>query len=433
MKRVLTVAVASAILLSIGFTPTAQGSTTSSYIVVLKDSVRDPRSIAAEQGKKYGFQSSFVYSHALKGFAAPLSSAAVAGISSDPRVAFVSPDVSFSAGCSATEQCLPIWANRIDAEQSSTISGDGSGSVNINVAVLDSGIDLTHPDLNVVGGVNCSNGQSFGDHFGHGTEVAGILGAKDNAYGVVGVAPGARLWSVRILNNGGSGNTGSLVCGIDWVTATRTDTDPTNDIAVANMSIVGRGSDDGNCGRTPKRDAIHLAICNSTAAGVAYVIAAGNTAADEANTIPAAYDEVLTVSAIDDSDGQSGGLGVSQQCLSGQADDTPASFSNFATLPSDQMHTIAAPGVCILSTTLGGTYGGGSGTSFAAPAVAGAVALCIVSGPCAGLTPAQIIQKIVSDAATYNIANPSYGFTGDPLHNPDSNKYYGYLIRAGLY
>jgi subtilisin len=98
---------------------------------------------------------------------------------------------------------------------------------------------------------------------------------------------------------------------------------------------------------------------------------------------------------------------------------------------------VAAPGVCITSTwgdaKSDNIFGFGSGTSFAAPQVAGTVALCIYSGPCAGLTPAQIIAKIVSDAAAYNTANPGYGFTGDPLHSPDPNKYYGYLIRAGSY
>jgi subtilisin len=81
----------------------------------------------------------------------------------------------------------------------------------------------------------------------------------------------------------------------------------------------------------------------------------------------------------------------------------------------------------------GGLYGVSSGTSFASPLAAGTVALCLASGkkPCAGLTPAQIIRKIVGDAIAYNTGNPGYGFTGDPLHSPDPNRYYGFLIRAG--
>jgi subtilisin len=97
---------------------------------------------------------------------------------------------------------------------------------------------------------------------------------------------------------------------------------------------------------------------------------------------------------------------------------------------------VAAPGVCVGSTfgaaKTSNAYGGASGTSFASPIVAGTVALCINSGACAGLTPAQIKTKIVADARTYNNANPGYGFQGDPLR-PITGKYYGYLIRAGLY
>jgi subtilisin len=138
-------------------------------------------------------------------------------------------------------------------------------------------------------------------------------------------------------------------------------------------------------------------------------------------------------------DGQPGGFGVPPSGLNCPAytDDSTAGFSNFATLPGDQVHTVAAPGVCLTSTygdaKQDNIFAFGSGTSFASPQVAGTVALCIYFGPCAGLTPAQIVQKIVTDATTYNQTNPGYGFAGDPLHSSDPNKYYGYLIRAGLY
>jgi subtilisin family serine protease len=327
-------------------------------------------------------------------------------------------------------QIVPFPVVRLAGLQSSAHIGSG-GSVPVNVAVLDTGIDLTHPDLNVVGGVNCSNDKGYGDVFGHGTMVSGTLAAKDNAIGVVGVAPGARLWSVRVLNNQGGGSTSAVVCGLDWVTATRTDGDPTNDIAVANASFTGKGSDDGNCGST-KKDPMHQAICAATAAGVTFVVAAGNDADDIPQHKPASYDEVLTVTGIADSDGKPGGLGTPTFCLN-DPDDSPAIFSNFATLPSDRAHTVAASAECVASTVNGGLYGSGSGTSFATPAVAGTVALCIYSGPCAGLTPAQIVQKIVADAAAYSTANPGYGFTGDPLRPLATGAYYGYLARAGLY
>jgi subtilisin len=229
-----------------------------------------------------------------------------------------------------------------------------------------------------------------------------------------------------------------ILCGIDWVTATRTDADPGNDIAVANMSLGGqlKNADDGACGRT-NHDAIHLAICNSVAAGVTYVTSAGNDTKDIRDFLPAGYSEVLTATAMADFDGQPGGL-FGPMCQS-NVDDTAATFSNFATLDRDKAHTVAAPGTCIISTYATNIeppyqYARSSGTSFAAPHVAGMVALCIYSGACAGLTPAQIIQKIVSDAASYNTArgNSGYGFAGDPLR-PGTLGYDGYLINAGLY
>ena len=121
----------------------------------------------------------------------------------------------------------------------------------------------------VAGGRNCTTGARYNDGNGHGTHVAGTIGAKDDANGVVGVAPGARLWAVRVLNNNGSGSWSSVICGIDWVTANA------NTIEVANMSLGGTGSDTGcNDAR------LHRAICNSVAAGVTYAVAAGNESDD---------------------------------------------------------------------------------------------------------------------------------------------------------
>jgi subtilisin len=413
--------------------PTGSGS----YIVVFKGSVTDPAALAASQAKKLGATLSQVYKVALRGYAATIPTSRLAELTSDPSVAYVAPDLPVQAAA----QTLPSGVDRVDGDLSSTVSGDGTGSVNLNVAVIDTGIDPTHPDLNVVGGYNCSTGKGFTDQSGHGTGVAGLIAAKDDTVGVVGVAPGARLWAVRVLNKNGGGSRSTILCGIDWVTSTRTDSDPSNNIAVANMSLTGKGSDDGNCGLTPKNDPVHQAICRSVAAGVTYVVAAGNAGADFAGAIPAAYDEVLTATAMTDTDGMPGGTGPDQVVFNGTAcpqdpglvqDDTAVFFSNFATTGADQAHTVAAPGVCILTDFLGGQLALEAGTSFASPLVAGVAALCIASGPCAGLTPAQIRQKLVSDASAYNTANPGYGFAGDPLR-PQPGKYYGYLVRAALY
>ena len=403
--------------------PASGGPAAGKYIVVLQKSA-PLESVLAQHESLGGVEVEHTYSHALNGYAAKLSPQALAAVRSDRRVAFVSPD----RVVHTTAQTLPTGINRIDGDTSSTRSGDGTGSVNVNVAVVDTGIDSTHPDLNVVGGHGCAAGAGTLDGNGHGSHVSGTIAAKDDANGVVGVVPGARLYAVKVLTDAGVGLTSDIVCGIDWVTSTRTDIDPTNNIAVANMSLGGSGSDDGNCGRS-NADAEHLAICNAAAAGVTFVVAAGNDGVDYRSFTPAAYDEVLTVTAVADFNGQPGG-GAASTCRT-DTDDQYASFSNFATLAADQNHTIAAPGVCIYSTYMLGMYNTLSGTSMASPHMTGTVALCIATGACTG-TPSQIIAKMRSDAQSYNQANPGYGFTGDPAHSV-GGRYYGYLTRAGAY
>lgn len=238
------------------------------------------------------------------------------------------------------------------------MAGNGSGSVDADVAVIDTGI-TSNSDLNVVGGVNCLSGRpsNYKDGNGHGTHVAGTIGARDNASGVVGVAPGARLWAVRVLDSNGSGSFSSVICGIDYV-ASKAST-----IGIANMSLGGLGNV-GSCTDGGMREA----ICNATSAGVTFVVAAGNDSSDTATQAPAAYPEVITVSALADFDGAQGGVG-SPSCQY-DVDDSFANFSNYG----DEVDIIA-PGVCITSTWNDGSLVTISGTSMAAPHVAGAAAL----------------------------------------------------------
>ena len=316
--------------------------------------------------------------------------------------------------------------NRIDAEPLTSGGTTDAGSLPVAVAVIDTGSG-PHADLNIAGGYNCAGGSntSFADGNGHGTHVAGTIGARDDGDGVVGVLPGVQIYSVRVLDNAGSGSWSGIICGINWVTNNAA----TKNIRVANMSLGGTGKDDGETGKTciNTRDAMRKAICGSVAKGVTYVAAAGNNNANLANFVPAAYDEVLTVTAAADFNGQPGG-GAAATCRS-DVDDTAADFSNWASGTGDAGHVIAAPGVCIESTWMGGGYNTISGTSMASPHVAGAVAGCLVATvPCTG-TPAAIAQRLLTDA---NRAPANYGFVGDPRQRIGT-RLYGYLLYAGGY
>lgn len=347
--------------------PATPPDSSNGYIVVLSDGAA-PTKVASDHASKYGAQVDYLYNAALKGYAAHMSASSAARLANDPRVLFVQRD----GVVHATEQTTPTGINRSDAELSPTAAIDGvDARVDVDVAVIDTGVDLDHPDLNVftAGAKNCSTGRSADDGNGHGSHVAGTIGAIDNGTGVVGMAPGARIWPVRVLDNRGSGSWSAVICGIDYVTANA------SRIEVVNMSLGGAGSDDGNCGNT-NNDAMHKAICRSVAQGITYVVAAGNSAADSSTFVPAAYDEVITVSALADFDGVPGGAGAAT-CRS-DVDDTLANFSNFGADVD-----IIAPGVCIRSTWKGGGYNTISGTSMASPHVAGGAALYKSKNPSA--------------------------------------------------
>jgi subtilisin len=294
-------------------------------------------------------------------------------------------------------------AKRVGTLLSPTAHVDGVDErVNADIAILDTGVDRTHPDLNVVGGVSCVRGffssSPFKDGFGHGTLVAGVAAAKDNTVGIVGVAPGARVWSVKVFDDRGNTTLASILCGFDWVAQ------QASVVEVANLSFGGPGLDTGNCGRSPNPiDLVHQGICSMIDAGVVTVAAAGNSNLDASGFTPAAYSEVLTVSALADSNGLPGGGGPGLTCMNpAEIDDTFAFFSNFGA-PVD----VAAPGVCVRTTLPGNRYGAASGTSFSAPYVSGAAALLRAVDP--GLTPAQVAARIKADATDAPMAQDPDG------------------------
>jgi subtilisin family serine protease len=328
------------------------------------------------------------FEHLLAGFSAELSPGQVQALAADPDVAAIVPDEPIELA----SQSMPTGVARIGGRTSPAARIDGIDErVDADVAVVDTGIDAAHPDLNVAGGINCSTADrtAWGDANGHGTHVAGTIAAKDNDIGVVGVAPGARLWAVRILDADGSGLLSWYICGLDWIAAQRDPSDSSRPLFEAvNMSVAKWGTDDGACGST-NSDILHAAICRLVASGVTVAAAAANDAGPAAKRVPAAYDEVITVSALADTDGKPGGLG-GDKCWSWggyDVDDTFADFSNYG--PDVDL---IAPGKCIWSTKPGNTYGWLSGTSMAAPHVTGAVAIYKATRP--GATPAEVKRAL---------------------------------------
>jgi subtilisin family serine protease len=451
---------------------TASAAEHSRYVVMLSESAGDPAATAVELGRRYGADDTHIWT-AVEGYSAELTAAEAAAVAADPDVESVMKDTTFDrvaedmtpVPCQEladprVQQCLGENVDRVDGEHSTASSGDPAGAVATNIAVVDTGVDQSHPDLNVAGGVDCGTGQpvpgpgAFVDLAGHGTFVAGVAAARDNGEGIVGVAPGAPVWSVKVADADGMISDSSVLCAVDWILATMRDSDPTNDIAVANISLgdVRNVPDDGQCGLV-NGDPLHLAFCRSVDAGTLWVAAAGNAAEDLAQTVPATYDEVLTATAMTDFDGRPGGLDA-PDCFGldlgefGEQDDAAAAYSNVAVMPEDRAHTLSAPGTCVPSTVpldFGG-YAISSGTSFSAPLLSATAARCIDSGRCPTHSPRVTSALLMQDAAVYNSDHPEYGFAGDPLRpSPDpralavgaagtaSEPWYGYLVWAGHY
>jgi aqualysin 1 len=310
------------------------GNGAGSYIVVLKDAV-DPNAVASIHANKYGAQVDSVWGSALHGYAAVIPNDRVAAVRADANVKYVVAD----GQATISAQTLPWGIDKIDADVSSTIANDGTGTVsNVNVYVIDTGVDTSHPDLNVKQFVQFGGGPKR-DCNGHGSHVAGTIAAKDDGQGVVGVAPGAPIYAVKVLGCSGSGSWSSVISGIDWVTANH------GSNAVANMSLGGSAN-----------QAVDDAVRRSAASGVFYALAAGNDGADACNQSPARAgagtdNGIATVAAVD----------------SGEQE---ASWSNYGSCVD-----IWAPGVNIYSSYNNGGYATLSGTSMASPHVDGGGAL----------------------------------------------------------
>ncbi len=306
--------------------------------------------------------------------AASLTNQEIATLRRNPNVAMIEDDglvyalpetLLFEGQPMPLAETVPIGISQVKAPPAWGCSR-GKG---IKVAVLDTGIDWTHPDLaaNVKGAVSFVPGQTAMDGHGHGTHCAGTIGAPINGIGVVGVAPEAWLYAVKVLSNSGSGNWSWLISGLSWCVQNR--------INIASMSLGGGGAP----------AALEL-MCNAAfARGVLLVAAAGNSGPGM-NTVgqPGKYKSVIAVSAIDNAN-------------------VIAGFSSRG--PEVE---IAAPGVQVLSTVPGGGYAQMSGTSMACPHVAGGAA--VVWGAHRFATNRQVWDLLGSTAD--NLGPPSW----DPLY-----------------
>ena len=336
------------------------------------------------------------YWHALRGFQFRGSSQAAAALARSPKVASVQPDTALTL-----TETLPWGVKRVSAYLTGGATGAYQAGFRGNgarIAILDTGIDLDHPDLaasiDIPSGKNCITAPaSTNDGYGHGTHVAGSAAAPLNGVGVVGVAPQAQLVPVKMFTDSGTSSQAAALCALDHIVALNTDADDANDIDVANMSW-GEQRSWGDCVADP----LHTAICTAYAEGIILVAGAGNSGVDGGNFVPAAYPEVLSISAIADFDGVPGRLAGCRliiDLLANECDDTFAAFSNRG--PSVDL---MAPGVNIYSTWKDGQWKTSHGTSMATPHIAGIAALMAAAHP--GLEPGEARQYLLSSGECPN-------------------------------
>jgi subtilisin len=311
--------------------------------------------------------------HLIPAVVATLPEPAIEALSRNPNVAYIQPDyyrqrinprIEAKPGPPAEE--LPWGVDRIDADLAwATTKGTG-----VKVAIVDTGIDMDHPDLaaNIKGGYNCIKETSnFDDDHGHGSHCAGIVAAINNTIGVVGVAPQAWLYGVKVLNKRGSGTTTDCIQGIQWC--------KDNGMDVISMSW----------GSTTYSQAMHDACDAAWNAGCFLVGAAGNSG-NTTIIYPAKYDSVVAISATDSSD----------------------NLAYFSCYGNEIF--MAAPGVSIYSCYKNGGYATMSGTSMACPHVSGVAALIWARYP--SYSNAQVKARLQN--------------TAEDLGSPGWDIYFGY-------
>ncbi len=359
MKTILLVAASAAALIaspSIAQTQPGPGSKIpDQFICVFKQGAvaRGAEKAAADKAAMAGGgAATHVYSAAIKGFAARMPAHAIERVkAANTNIEYCEQDQVASLVPIHAEAKRPSGGGGGKVTQPpqetpwgiARVNGGGSTGPFATAWVIDTGIDPRHPDLVVdtTRSVSFVGTTSYADENGHGTHVAGTIAAIKNTIGVIGVAPGAPVVAVRVLDRAGSGTISGVIAGVDYVARTGRPGD------VANMSLGGGIS-----------TALDSAVLNPAATGIRFAVAAGNSSTNAANSSPARVNgpNVYTVSAFG-------------------AGDMFASFSNFGNPPVDY----AEPGVGIKSTWLAGGYNTISGTSMATPHLAGLLLLGPVS------------------------------------------------------
>jgi len=307
--------------------------------------------------------------HLVPAIAASIPEAAIQGLLRNPKVTRIEPDITVYA--IDTELDSSWGAKHIGA---GTVHDGGNRGTGVKIAIIDSGIDYNHPDLddNYAGGYDFVNDDAYPmDVDGHGTHVAGIIAGEDNGSGVVGVAPEAEIYALKVLE-GGTGDYSDVIAAIQWAVG--------NGIQVTNNSYGSLGY---------PGDTVKEAFDNAYAVGVVHIAAAGNEGIPPGrgdNVIyPARWNSVIAVAATDESNER-------------------ARWSS--TGPDVEL---SAPGVNVNSTLPGGIYGGMSGTSMASPHVAGTAALVIAAGINGNDVVRQQLIETADDLGDTGL-DPKYGY-----------------------
>lgn len=372
----------------------------------------------------HGVAPDFVYQRAVNGFAGHVPPGRLAALAADPRVVRVVPDRVVTAnakpggGGGTVGQVVPAGVQRIGAAPGG-VAYNGSG---VGVAVVDSGVDFNHTDLQPLGNASFSAfGASAQDDNSHGTHVAGTIAARNNTSGVVGVAPAATIYAVKVLDAAGSGSDSAVTAGLDWVAANAAAVFPR--IRVVNMSL-------GRAGTLGDNPIMRAAVQNLTANGIAVIVAAGNDASLEASQqVPSTYPEVIAVASTTAKAGTnqyryfSGVIGAdtASYFTSDGAFNATTGIGVSISGPGEDQENITRAGyiqsVGILSTKLGGGTTRMSGTSMASPHTAGVAALIWHKALSLGQTvsPEVVRSRIRSGAsnAAAPLDSPTTGYSFD--------------------